>query len=256
MTLIELNNYFNSFLKKEDYASDMSLNGIQIQNKEPDSKQITKVAFAVDACETTAKIAAEQGAQALFVHHGLLWGQCQTITGSFYKRIATFINNDLALIGYHIPLDANNPYGNNYGLAARLELTELEDFGTWRGMNIGVKGELPTELTINQIAQKLLRPGKLPPVVIPAGKEKIKTVAIVSGGGSDDVMDAISQNVDLFITGEFAHEHFHYAKEAGINVIGGGHYETETVGVSLVMQKLQADHPGIECIFIDEPTGL
>ena len=77
MTLIELNNYFNSFLKKEDYAADISLNGIQIQNKEPDSKQITKVAFAVDACETTAKIAAEQGAQALFVHHGLFWGQCQ-----------------------------------------------------------------------------------------------------------------------------------------------------------------------------------
>ena len=43
MTLTELNNYFNSFLKKEDYAADISLNGIQIQNKEPDSKQITKV---------------------------------------------------------------------------------------------------------------------------------------------------------------------------------------------------------------------
>ena len=97
MTLIELNNYFNSFLKKEDYAADISLNGIQIQNKEPNSKQITKVAFAVDACETTAKIAAEQGAQALFVHHGLFWGQCQTITGSFYKRISTFINKVLSI---------------------------------------------------------------------------------------------------------------------------------------------------------------
>ena len=60
MTLTELNNYFNSFLKKEDYAADISLNGIQIQNKEPKSKQITKVAFAVDACETTEKKEARQ----------------------------------------------------------------------------------------------------------------------------------------------------------------------------------------------------
>ena len=256
MTLLELCKYFDSFLHIDDFPSDPSDNGLQVQNRDPAGKQIKKVAFAVDACQESIDKAIAENADVLFVHHGLFWGQCQTITGSFYKRIATFINNDLALIGYHIPLDANNPYGNNYGLAARLELTELEDFGAWRGMNIGVKGELPTELTINQIAQKLLRPGKLPPVVIPAGKEKIKTVAIVSGGGSDDVMDAISQNVDLFITGEFAHEHFHFAKEAGINVIGGGHYETETVGVSLVMKKLQADHPQIECIFIDEPTGL
>ena len=50
-----------------------------------------------------------------------------------------------------------------------------------------------------------------------------RVVAIVSGGGSDDVMDAISQNVDLFITGEFAHEHFHFAKEAGIQAAKQGY---------------------------------
>ena len=87
MTLTEFDTYINSFLRKEDFDKDISLNGIQIQNSEPDSKQIKKVAFAVDACEATAKRAAEQGADVLFVHHGLFWGACQTITGSFYKRI-------------------------------------------------------------------------------------------------------------------------------------------------------------------------
>ena len=61
MTLNELDSWFNAFLKKEDFAGDPSLNGIQIQNSEPDSKAITKVAFAVDACEATAKAAAEAG---------------------------------------------------------------------------------------------------------------------------------------------------------------------------------------------------
>ena len=255
MTLLEFDEFVNSFLCKEDYAADISLNGIQIQNSQPDSKQIKKVAFAVDACEATAKAAVEAGADILFVHHGLFWGHCQTVTGSHYKRLSTFIKNDLALCAYHIPLDANNPYGNNYGLAARLELKDCEAFGTWRGMTIGVKGRLPKEMTIEEIAAKVLRPGKSPSAIIPLGKKSISTVGIISGGASEDVSDAVKEGLDCYITGEFIHEDYHFAQEMGINVIAGGHYETETVGVSSVMKKVQAE-TGLDCVFIDIPTGL
>ena len=255
MTLIEFDNYINSFLRKEDYAKDISLNGIQIQNSEPETKQIKKIAFAVDACEATAKAAAEQGADVLFVHHVLFWGQCQTITGSFYKRISTFIKNDLALCAYHIPLDANIPYGNNFGLASKLGLLNCEQFGSWKGMILGVKGELPAECTVEELAAKLMPPSKEPRAVLNFGKQKIKTIGIISGGASEDVTDAVEEKLDCYITGEFEHQHFHFAKEMGINVIAAGHYETETVGVSLVMQKVQAETE-LECVFIDEPTGL
>ncbi|MCR4954405.1 MAG: Nif3-like dinuclear metal center hexameric protein [Treponema sp.] len=255
MTLHELDSWFNSFLRKEDFAADISLNGIQIENSAPDEKQIKKIAFAVDACEKTAKLAAENGADVLFVHHGLFWGHCQTVTGTFYKRIAAFIKNDLALCAYHIPLDANNPYGNNYGLAARLGLKNCEPFGTWRGMVLGVNGELENPLSIEEVAKKIARPGNNIRSILALGKEKIKTVGIISGGASEDVADAAELGLDCYITGEFMHEDYHIAEEAKINVIAGGHYETETVGVSLVMQKVQKEL-GLECVFIDEPTGL
>lgn len=257
MTLLELDSYLNSFLKKENFQGDISLNGIQIQNKAPHSKQIKTVAFAVDASESTAKAAVEKGADVLFTHHGIFWGHCQTITGSHYKRISQFINNDLALISYHLPLDANIPYGNNYGLAARLNLKEIEPFAQWRGMTLGVKGHLPEPATLNQIAEKVMRNGINAPVILPFGKENISTIGIVSGGGSDDVESAVAEGLDAFITGVFEHEQYHYAKEMEINVIGGGHYETETLGVNLVMEKLQKDFKGqLECFFIDEPTCL
>lgn len=255
MTLLELDKYFNAFLRKENYPSDPSRNGIQIQNEKPESKQIKKVAFAVDACESTALAAAEAGADVLFVHHGLLWGGCERITGSYYKRLSVFLKNDLALCAYHIPLDANNPYGNNYGLAARLGMTDLEDFGFWKGMSIGVKGKLPVSLTIEEIAEKILRPGKNAGTILPFGKKQIQTVGIISGGASEDVEQAVEEGLDAYITGEFMHEQYHFAQEMGINVIGGGHYETETVGVSLVMEKLKKE-TGIETVFIDIPTNL
>lgn len=252
MTLNDFDAWLNNFLHKEDFPADPSLNGIQIQNSEPAGKQIKKIAFAVDACEQSAIEAAKAGADVLVVHHGLFWGDCQTITGSFYKRISSFIKNDLALIGYHIPLDANNPYGNNYGLALKLGMTKLEPFGFWRGMAIGVKGMLPSEMSLEDLAKSAhLKNAK----VHAFGKKTVRSVGIISGGAGEDVDQAVSEGLDAFITGEFAHEQFHYAKEMGMNVIAGGHYDTETIGVSLLKEKIEKEL-GLETVFIDLPTGL
>ena len=255
MNLIELDSFFNAFLKKEDFAGDPSLNGIQIQNSGPYSKQITKVAFAVDACEATARAAAEAGAQVLVVHHGLFWGHCQTLTGNFYKRAASFIKNDLALIAYHIPLDANNPYGNNFGLAAALGLEKVQPFGYWRGMPIGACGSLPAPVTVDDLATRLSKITKTSPRALVFGKPQISTVGIISGGASDDVDQAIEAGLDCYITGEFAHEQYHLAEECSINVISGGHYGTETMGVSLLKEKVEKEL-GLSTIFIDLPTNL
>lgn len=255
MTLKELDDFLNSFLKKENFPSDPSLNGIQIQNAEPNKKQIKKIAFAVDACQESARIAAENGADVLIVHHGLFWGGCEPITDSFYKRVSTFIKNDLALIAYHLPLDANNPYGNNYGIANLLGMKKLEDFGFWRGMAIGVKGEFENPLTAKELGDKLNKITNTTCKVMPLGKDSIKTVGIISGDGSEDVEQAVELGLDAYITGEFAHENFHYAKEMEINVIAGGHYGTEIIGVSLLKTKIEKEF-GLETLFIDLPTDL
>lgn len=253
MTLNELDEYFRSFLHFENFPADPSKNGIQIQN--PDKTDIKKIAFAVDACEETALRASEEKAQLLFVHHGLFWGDCQVLNGNFYKRVSAFIKNDLALYACHLPLDANNPYGNNYGLASRIGLKNLQGFAFWRGMEIGCKGELEKALTVEELAQKALLPQEKALRILPFGKKIIKTVGIVSGGAAEDVEQAVAENLDAFITGEISHENFHYVKESGINFIAGGHYQTETVGVKLIKEKVEKEL-GLETVFIDSPTAL
>lgn len=255
MTLKELDDYFNAFLHKENYTADSSRNGLQIQNSAPSKKQITKVAFAVDACEATVKAAAKAGAQLLFVHHGLFWNDVETLTGSFYKRIKPFLENDMALYASHIPLDANNPYGNNYGLASRIKLEELQPFGEWRGMCIGVKGVLPKPLAIDKLQKAVMIKGQKPLRVLPFGKTTIKTVGIISGGAGGDVYQAIRDGLDAYITGEVNHDLYHYIEESGMNMIAMGHYQSETVGVSLVREKLETEKH-LQTIFIDIPTGL
>ena len=255
MTLNELDAWFNAFLKKEDFPSDPSRNGIQIQNSAPADKEIKTVGFAVDACEATALAAAKAGADVLVVHHGLFWGGCETLTGSFYKRAAAFIKNDLALVAYHLPLDANNPYGNNFGLAAALGLANLQAFGLWRGMCIGVRGELSKPLSAEELGSALSKITKTNPHIFPFGKKEIKTVGIISGGAGEDVEQAVELGLDCYITGEFAHEQYHFAEECAINVISGGHYGTETMGVSLLKEKVEKEL-GLRTLFIDLPTDL
>ena len=255
MTLTELDAYFNGFLHKEDFAADPSRNGIQIENSAPAAKQITKVAFAVDACEATARRAAQAGAGLLFVHHGLFWGGCQPITGTHYRRIKAFLDADLALYASHIPLDANALVGNNYGIAARLELQDVTPFGSWRGMKLGAIGRLPAPVTLSELEKRLFPHGERALHILPFGKPLVQKVAVISGGAGEDFAQAVEAGADVFITGEVGHEEYHPIEESGINVIAGGHYQTETVGVQLVQQKLAADC-GIETVFIDLPTGL
>ncbi|MGP1594638.1 MAG: Nif3-like dinuclear metal center hexameric protein [Treponema sp.] len=256
MTLTELDRWFRSFLALEVFSTqDPSQNGIQVQNTSPATKPITKVAVAVDACAETIKQAAVLHADLLFVHHGLFWKHNPLVTGSHYQRLAMLFRHDMALYACHIPLDAHNSVGNNYGLASLIGLQQLEPFGMWKGMTIGVKGIFPQALPLDMLTERLFPHGGKPLAVLPFGTGKIKTAAIISGGGGHELLQAIESGVDAYITGEIGHEEYHTARECGIHVIAGGHYYTETIGVLLIAEKITKEL-GIETVFIDVPTGL
>jgi dinuclear metal center YbgI/SA1388 family protein len=231
---------------------DSSLNGLQVGQEEA---EIKKVAFAVDASLESFNRAVESGADLLFVHHGLYWGRVIPVTGDFYRRMEILIKNNLALYAAHLPLDMNEEFGNNAGLSRTLGLKEVEPFGDYKGIKIGFKGILDEELTRDEIIEKLFGGWDNTIKILPFGKERIKTVAIISGDAPFELLQAINENIDLYITGESSHVLYHTALEAGINVIFGGHYATEVYGVKLLAQKV-AKELSLETVFIDVPTGL
>lgn len=253
MVLKDLEFWFNSLLEIETFISaDPSQNGLQVEN---DGEEITRVAFAVDASLQTIEKAAAAGAGLLVVHHGLFWKDPLCVTGSHYGRIKALFNSNLALYASHLPLDAHPEVGNNAGLAHKIGLESLEPFGDWRGMMIGFKGIFSEPVSLDVILTRLFSDGKKNVHVLPFGPKEIRTVAIVSGGASGEVHQAMQQGCDLYITGEVEHSIYHPCLEGHISVIGAGHYETETIGVRLLAQRL-AQETGIDTVFIDAPTGL
>jgi len=253
MTVGDLDRYFRSILDIDSCASaDPSLNGLQAGDV---SKDVTRVAFAVDACMETFKRAAEGGAGLLFVHHGLFWGKPEPLAGGMWERVSFLVKAGLALYACHLPLDIHPEHGNNAVLCRLLGLTDLKPFGEYRGLPVGFSGLLPEPLGIEEIAARVLPDGSRPAAVLPFGKKKALKVGVVSGDASSQWRDAVGAGLDVLVTGEPSHLMYHYLEEAGVGMVAAGHYATETWGVKDMAERLSRD-TGTQAFFIHLPTGL
>jgi dinuclear metal center YbgI/SA1388 family protein len=253
MKLRDFDLWCRSFLEIDALSSvDDSLNGIQVSRSEG---EIGRVAFAVDASAESIRRSAEAGAQLLFVHHGLFWGKPSRIEGALRSRLKLLLDADLGLYACHLPLDKQSELGNNAVLARLLGLGEIEPFGLYHGQKIGCKGRYAEALPLDAILARLGPAASSPRCIIPAGKTAISTVAVVSGGGAFEAFQAISEGVDLYITGEPSHSVYNDVVEAALNFVALGHYATETFGVKAVAERLALEK-GLETRFIDLPTGL
>lgn len=232
-------------------TEDLCRNGLEVEAAET----ISRVGLAVDACRAAYEAAAEERCQMLIVHHGMIWGGVPSITGETGRQIKFLLDHGINLYAAHLPLDLHEKYGNNARLAEIMGLKKWKRFGDYKGTIIGFEGMLPAAETIESVSRRLQNALGGPNVVLPFGKKNFRRVAVVSGRATDMLAQAIDAGAECFVTGEPKHEHYHLAKEAGINAIYCGHYYSEKVGVQAVGKLLEKKF-GIECAFLDVPTVM
>lgn len=250
--LLEINNFINSLLESDTYI-DNSKNGLQVDCGQ---KDIKKIALSVDSGLSIIKQAIYEKADILICHHGLFWGEEQTITGSLGDKVRLLIENKCSLIAQHLPLDGNLEVGNNIELARLFELDTIERFCPHYDQFIGVRGIYKNPKRIDYFIEKgknLI--GFKNFLSLPFGKMEINKIAIVSGSGSSAIPYIDSNEIDLFISGEPKQSNYHHFKELQTNALFLGHYATETVGVRALGEKLKQKF-GVESVFINEPTGI
>jgi dinuclear metal center YbgI/SA1388 family protein len=244
-------NYLDAFLQI-DKIKDSSCNGLQVEGV----KTVKRIGLAVDACMAVYRKAAALGCQMILVHHGMIWNGLTNIRGALKEQVKFLLGKGINLYAAHLPLDMHYDVGNNAVLARRLGLGSVEPFGEYRGYRIGCRGVLPLPLSVAELGRackKIVGGGAC--TTLPFGRKKCGTVAIVSGGGSDAIPEAVERGIDCFVTGEPAHWNHHAALEARLNVLYLGHYHSETLGVKAVGKKLTKEFDA-ETVFIDEPTRV
>lgn len=249
--LNEIVSFLGDYLKIDD-IEDSSWNGLQVEGKQ----EIRKIAYAVSAGSEVFQKSVNEKADMIIVHHGQFWkGGDPRIVGWNKERIDILRDNEVSLYASHLPLDRHRDVGNNAQLLKLLGAKIKEEFSLHKGKNVGWIGELVSPKTIEEISKKLDLSLNTKSIIVPFGKEKIKKIAVCSGGGDyADFAEAIEKKVDLYITGDTS-EIYNMAKDAKINVIFGGHYATEILGVKALAEIIKKKFK-LETVFVDVPSGL
>ena len=218
--------------KFRDYPG--ARNGLQVAHGRP----VKKIGWAVDADLESIRKAGREKVDFLVVHHGLFWGNSTLDREIRTKRIREAKRLGVAIYSSHLPLDSHPEIGNSIGLLRSLGLgdSKRKSFGVAMGRAIGWKvggGRWKLKDLVNRLSRVTGRKA----VALGRGPEICRGIGIVTGGFGD--LDQVVQaGLDTLITGEADYPSEVKARELGINLILGGHHETEVFGVKSLMQTL------------------
>jgi len=243
-----LEKFLNDLLQPERYT-DYGPNGLQVEGTET----IRRAAFAVSATRESIDAAICADADALIVHHGLLWDfhGVQPIRGAFGRRLRPLIEAQINLFGYHLPLDGHPEVGNAAGIAAALGLTEIASFGLVKGMPAGVQGRFAAAPAVSELRLRLETLLRHPVLVSTADDAmQITTLGIITGRANSYWRTAAECHLDAFLTGEMSEHDWHEAKEGGVHMFAGGHHATEVFGVQRLMQEVRTAF-AIDCVYLE-----
>jgi dinuclear metal center YbgI/SA1388 family protein len=154
------------------------------------------------------------------------------------------LSHDINIIGAHTNLDSavdgvNDVLGDALGLTNRVPLAPSENqeqaitglgrIGTYP--NPVSRKEFLTRLFYVLGVQSLNIVGELP--------EKITTVALCGGSGSDFTPLAHKRGADVYLSAEIKHSTAIWARETGFAVIDGSHYATEKPATFYLARNLE-----------------
>lgn len=188
----------------------------------------------------------------IVVHHGLfgdLIDKPPQIRGFVKNRLKIIMQNDLNLLGYHLPLDAHPAIGNNISLCKLLGIVNTKP------LDVGYIGGLKKPINIGIFLKSINSKLRTKSFTILTGPKLIRKVCIISGGAAKDFKLAAEAGADTFICGEIKESVVEAVKETRINYINAGHYNTERLGIqnlgNLIAKKFK-----IKVEFIDVPCEI
>jgi dinuclear metal center YbgI/SA1388 family protein len=97
---------------------------------------------------------------------------------------------------------------------------------------MGLKGKLPTKMSIGEVAAVLKKATGAGPVRLVGRKgRKVHYVAVCAGSGSSLIEQVIASGAELFVTGDVKYHDARIAEEKGLSILDVGHFGPEKYGM-------------------------
>jgi len=240
-------------LLEVEAVRDSCPNGLQVEGR----AEVLRVVTAVSASQALFIRAIAHDADAILVHHGILWASPlpRPLVGTLLRRVRLLVTNNVSLLAYHLPLDRHPTLGNAAQLARRLGLVELEPFAEHDGVSTGVCGVFSEPVALDELVGAVAAACAREPQLFAGRGDRVTSVGIVTGAAEKDYHRAVAAGLDAFITGEATEWVLQQAAEDGVHYIAAGHYASERLGVLALGRWLEERH-GLEVEFVDLPNPV
>lgn len=208
------------------------------------NKEVKKILVTLDVTNKVVEYAISNQVDFIISHHPLIFSPMKQINDSTVlgNKILKLAAKEIGCFAMHTNFDA---VGGMAELAKeRLQLEETKPFCECVEVDekiegIGRIGYLPKEMTVSQCADFVKQQFNLSSVAVYGDLErKVKKVAVSPGSGRHMIEDALSQQVELFITGDIGHHEGLDAIDGNLAVIDAGHYGLEHIFVPFVADYL------------------
>ena len=242
MTVGEVYDYLNTYapFRLQDSFDN---SGLLVGSRD---KEIYRIAVCLDITNDVAEECEHVGAQLIVSHHPVIFQGLRRIDENSPGH--KLIKADIAAICAHTNVDMvrggiSDVMYELMGFGDPKNAPVLDLVHPDKNIGYGRIAYLDFEISADGLAEKAKNVFGAQGVKYCDGGKSIKTVAVSSGAGNDEVYNCIKMGIDAIITGDVKHHGFVDAKNAGVTVIDAGHYATENIIVGVLKQKLAAHFP-------------
>ncbi len=208
-------------------------------------REVKRALVALDVTGEVVDRAIAGGYDLIVSHHPFIFKGLKGISDDSFvaSKAIKLIRAGVSVFSFHTRLDAVEG-GVNDVLSRMLGLSDTRHLGE---EGIGRIGTLDEDKDVYTFAASVKDALGCEGVFVSDGHRPCRRVAVLGGGGDDDLGAAIAAGADTYVSGELKYHSMTDAPDMGINLIEAGHFHTEAPVCTVLASMIRKACSDIEC---------
>lgn len=217
--------------------------------------EVKRVCIALDATRTVVDEAIEKHAELIVTHHPVIFDPLKKVMSG--TPVAKMIKNDISFIATHTNYDMSTGCLSDI-MAEKLGFSGDEVFHVMNsdGTGYGKIIRLNEPVSPAELAQKCKKAFGTESLCYVDGGIPVKTLALCSGGGNSEVINAIDKGVDALVSGDISWSKNIEAFNANLTLINAGHFYTEIIMCEGIKKQIGREFPELDIFIAENSTDV
>ncbi|MBR5196696.1 MAG: Nif3-like dinuclear metal center hexameric protein [Alistipes sp.] len=202
--------------------------------------EVHSALLAVDVTEEVIDEAEREGCDIIITHHPIIFAPIKRLNSANYveRCVERAIRSGIALYACHTNLDST-PNGMSWQVGSMIGLDAMSVLEPRKGdhnAGYGVVGVLPRPENIMALLNRvksIFNVGAIRYSDLPSEDMMVRRVAVCTGAGRSNIIDALAAGADLYITADLRYNDFMMGENRMV-LADIGHFESEFCAIRIL----------------------